>query len=231
MIENLPVWIAWLFGITVILTLWLYWLANLKSGKLIFFITIGSMIHSILAFQGFYADFSTMPPRFIFVLLPSTLIIIYGLLPKVRRRVMQGRDLHLSPFVHLVRVPVEMVLVFLFYHDTVPELMTFEGRNFDILAGITAPIAGALYVRGKISNRIMIIWNIVCLALVSFILINGILSAPLPVQQLAFDQPNTGIAYFPFVLLPAVVVPLVIYTHIIDLFILFGKTKDRNHVS
>jgi hypothetical protein len=42
----------------------------------------------------------------------------------------------------------------------------------------------------------------------------SVLSAKTPFQQLAFDQPNTGIAYFPFVLLPSVVVPLVAVSHI-----------------
>ena len=38
-----------------------------------------------------------------------------------------------------MRVGVEVVLFWLFIKRVVPESMTFEGRNFDIISGITAP--------------------------------------------------------------------------------------------
>jgi hypothetical protein len=52
---------------------------------------------------------------------------------------------------------------------------------------------------------------------VCFILINGILSSELPFQQFAFEQPNRAVNFFPFILLPAVIVPIVIWTHITDI--------------
>ncbi|WP_233632635.1 hypothetical protein [Parapedobacter sp. ISTM3] len=42
--------------------------------------------------------------------------------------------------INVVRIPVEVVLCWLFINGAVPEMMTFEGRNFDIIAGITAPL-------------------------------------------------------------------------------------------
>ncbi|MEM6523690.1 MAG: hypothetical protein AAF693_07855 [Bacteroidota bacterium] len=226
MIEDLPIWIEILFVFITLFTVWLYWLANLQSGKLLVWILILSILHAVAAYLGFYSDFDVMPPRFLLVLLPSVVAIAYGLSPKVRRRVLENRDLQLSPFVHTIRIPVEIVLLFLFYNGTIPVLMTFEGRNLDILAGITAPIMGSLYLHGKVSSKIMLVWNIICLGLVSFILTNGILSAPLPFQQFGFDQPNIAVAYFPFVLLPAIIVPLVIYTHLIDIMLLVNKMKE-----
>jgi len=95
--------------------------------------------------------------------------------------------------------------------------MTFEGRNFDIIMGITAPVIGLLLINRKLNTKVLFVWNIVGLLLVSFILFNGLLSAEVPFQQFAFDQPNRAVAYFPFVLLPATVVPIVIWTHISDI--------------
>ena len=60
-------------------------------------------------------------------------------------------------------------------------------------------------------------WNIIGLILVLFIMIIGTLSADIPFQQFGFDQPNRGLQYFPFILLPALIVPLVIYAHITDI--------------
>ena len=94
--------------------------------------------------------------------------------------------------------------------------MTFEGRNFDILAGITAPIMYYLvFVKQSMSKKTLLFWNFACLALLLNIVINAILSAPLPFQQFAFEQPNIAILYFPFNLLPSIVVPVVLFAHLV----------------
>ncbi|WP_108870254.1 hypothetical protein [Aquimarina aquimarini] len=94
--------------------------------------------------------------------------------------------------------------------------------------GITAPVIGWSFLKNKISKQLLLGWNIVELALVLFILINGILSAKFPFQQFGFEQPNRGINYFPFVLLPATIVPIVIWTHLSDIIKLRKKKKKKN---
>ncbi|GAA5221646.1 hypothetical protein GCM10025777_22760 [Membranihabitans marinus] len=107
----------------------------------------------------------------------------------------------------------------------IPELMTFEGKNFDILAGITAPIIGFLWIKKFIGKKILIIWNVLALVLVLFIFVIGILSSELPIQIFGFEQPNKAVIYFPFILLPATIVPIVIYTHITDIIKLWKQKK------
>ena len=116
--------------------------------------------------------------------------------------------------------------MFLFQNKTMPELMTFEGRNFDILAGITAPIIGILFLKNSIGRNALIIWNIIGLFLILFVFVNGILSSELPIQMFGFEQPTQAPNYFPFILLPATVVPIVIYSHITDIVQLW-KEKHR----
>ena len=150
-------------------------------------------------------------------------MIVVGLLPKYRNKLLKNRNRTLSTLLHTVRVPVEIVLFYLFMYGMIPELMTFEGRNFDIAAGLTAPIVGILILAKKASNTMLIAWNALALCLVLFILFNGILSSELPFQQFGFEQPNRAINYFPFILLPAVVVPIVVYTHLTDLIALLSE--------
>ena len=187
---------------------------------------VWSIVHSILAYRGFYQDTTSMPPRFGLVLIPGVLFIILGLLPRHHTWLQIHRNPQLSMLLHTVRLPVEIVLWGLFMHQMVPQLMTFEGRNFDILMGITAPIIGALYYRKKIGKRALLAWNIIGLILVVFILVNGLLSAELPFQQFGFEQPNRALSYFPFVLLPALVVPVVIWTHLSDIILLRKELKS-----
>lgn len=222
MITTIPNWINLLFIVTWMLTLVLFHYANGKPNKLTLLIIGWSLLQSFLAYVGFYEDTQSIPPRFGLVLIPTILLIIYGLLPKQQKWIEKHRNTKISTFLHIVRLPVEIVLWQLFIFQMVPELMTFEGRNFDILAGITAPIVGFGFLKNWIGKKALLIWNVLGLILVLFILFNGILSAELPFQQFGFDQPNRAIIYFPFILLPAVIVPIVIWTHLSDI-IKLGK--------
>ena len=217
MIENLPIWIEILFILTCIVTIGLFYYSNNKPNILILFIIILSIGQSTLAYNDFYQITDSFPPRFLFIILPSLLIIIYGLLPKQTAWIINNRNTKISTFIHLVRLPVEIVLLYLFLNNMIPQLMTFEAMNFDIIIGITAPIIGFLFLKNKISKKILMYWNIIGLILVLFIMIIGVLSAEIPFQQFGFEQPNRGLQYFPFILLPALIVPLVIYAHITDI--------------
>ena len=217
MIANLPYWISGLFLFTWFLTLVFFYYSNGKSSSLVLGLLIWSGIQSALAGSGFYQETQGIPPRFGLVLIPILLVLIYGLLPKQQKWVSENRNIKISTFLHTVRLPVEIVLWQLFAYQMVPELMTFEGRNFDILAGITAPIIGLIYLKNIIGKRLLLVWNFLGLCLVLFIFINGVLSAELPFQQFGFDQPNRAITFFPFILLPSVIVPVVIWTHLTDM--------------
>lgn len=219
MIQDLPNWINLLFIATTISCLLLFHYSNNKPKKLTSFIIFWSVIQSILAYFGFYLNAEAIPPRFLLVLAPAMLVILYSL-TRNRKWFIERRNMQLSTLLHIVRLPVEIILLNLFINQMVPELMTFEGRNFDIIAGISAPIISFLFYKKFIGKKILLIWNIVGLALILFILFNGILSAELPIQQFAFNQPNKAPTFFPYILLPATIVPIVIWTHLSDLIIL-----------
>ncbi|MBK9635957.1 MAG: hypothetical protein IPO64_16130 [Bacteroidetes bacterium] len=107
--------------------------------------------------------------------------------------------------------------------------MTFKGWNFDILMGISAVflLLYLLLTKRKLSRAFILIWNLLGLLLLVNIVIIGILSAPLPIQQLAFDQPNIAVLQFPFIFLPALLVPLVFLSHILTI----KKFKNQNKSS
>jgi hypothetical protein len=174
-------------------------------------------LHAALALNGFYLV-NTAPPRFPLAPFP-TIIILLILFFAFSREGVSVKSLQILTLLSIVRVPVEVVLLWLYQHGEVPQLMTFEGRNFDILSGLTAPLAAWFAFRGgKVNRPFLIVWNLFAFGLLLNIMTNAILSLETPFQQLAFDQPNRGVLYFPFIWLPAIIVPAVFVSHVVSLW-------------
>ena len=117
MIENLPIWVNSTFIATCVLTIILFHFSNGKPKKLTLLIIGWSIMQSILAYIGFYQNMDSIPPRFNLVLIPTTILIIYGLLPKQQKWILESRQTKISTFLHSVRIPVEIVLFELFIND------------------------------------------------------------------------------------------------------------------
>lgn len=173
-------------------------------------------IQGYLGYSGFYLDMVSMPPHILVLFPPVFISIIILFNTKKGKAFIDSLDLKTLTLLHTVRIPIEICLLWLFMADAIPQLMTFEGRNFDIIAGLTAPIVFLLYfIRNKISKKMLLAWNVIMLLFLINIIVNALLSAPLPFQQFAFDQPNIGILYLPYVWLPSFIVPTVFFSHLV----------------
>ena len=205
-----------IFILTTLLSIFLFYKATNKSNAALVVLFVWILLQAILGLSGFYTITNTFPPRFALLALPAILFII-GLFVTAKGRVyIDGLDTKTLTILHIVRIPVELCLYWLFVHKSIPQLMTFEGRNFDIVAGLTAPLIFYFgYPKNKLSKTVLLLWNFICLGLLLNIVINAVLSAPSNFQQFAFEQPNTAILYFPFVWLPCCVVPLVLLAHLV----------------
>ncbi len=228
MIESLPLYVVIVFIFTTLLTVWIF--QNLArrgsfTSKTTTFLSV--IISFWLIFQGtisvlgFYQKTDALPPRlFVFAILPALLLII-GLFIFSRDWI-EKLPLKSLTLLSIIRIPVEICLYWLFQNGQIPQLMTFEGRNFDILSGITAPIMVWFAFRNEqIKRPLLIIWNILCLGLLINIVSHAALSIPSPIQQLAFDQPNKAVLFFPFVWLPSTIVPIVLFSHLASIWQLF----------
>ena len=214
---TIPSHVTAVFIATVLLTLWLF-VKSTKNKTIVTIICIAWLaITGALAYNGFFKDTSSLPPHFIFAVAPPLLAIILLFVTRPGKEFINNIDLRTITLLSIVRVLVELVLYWLFQNKGVPELMTFAGRNFDILSGITAPFVYFICFRGStVTNKpLLLIWNFVCLLLLLNIVINAILSLPFPFQQFAFDQPNIAVLYFPFVWLPSFIVMTVLFSHLV----------------
>jgi hypothetical protein len=226
--ENSPLYISLVFGITTILTVFIFYKAAGQSRKVLLILPGWLILQTIVSCTGFYTVTQIMPPRFILATLPPLLLIAGFFASKKGRRFIDSLQIRWLTLLHIVRVPVEIVLLWLFLDKTVPRLMTFEGRNFDILSGLTVPVIYYLaFIKKKTGRNGLLVWNFICLGLLINIVVIAVLSAPFTFQRLAFDQPNIAILYFPFIWLPSCVVPLVLLSHLASIRQLLSS-KNKN---
>jgi hypothetical protein len=213
--NTLPFFISILFCLTTLLTVALFYKASQGSKTTLIIIVLWLALQSVLGLSGFYQVTNNVPPRFIFLLAPPVLLIIGLLFHPKGKHFLDTLDNKTLTLLHLVRIPVELLLYGLMLHKAVPELMTFEGRNFDVLSGLSAPVIYYFgFIKKTISPKMILAWNIICLGLLLNIVSLAVLSGPFPFQQFAFDQPNIALLYFPFVWLPCCIVPLVLLSHL-----------------
>lgn len=198
------------FILTTIVTLWLFYKAS-GNKKVILGILAWMFLVGILGYTGFYRE----GLRFALLLGPVFIFIIMVFSTEKGQVFASNLDLKWLTLLHSIRIPVEIVLLYIFLAGLIPKIMTFEGFNYDILSGITAPILYYfVFIKKKnLGKTALLIWNIICLVLIFNIVTIAVLSAETPLQQLGFHQPNIGVTYFPFVWLPTVVVPIVIFSH------------------
>ncbi|MBX2840752.1 MAG: hypothetical protein KTR26_03215 [Flammeovirgaceae bacterium] len=196
------------------------------------FVIIGwAAISGTLAWLGFFSDFDTMPPKlFINFFIPLFLILsvlFSGKFTKLLKTVPPSWLMYIQGF----RFFVEILLWMLFLDNLLPIQLTFEGRNWDVLAGITGPIfAYICFGNGRSNINLAIVWNFIGLALLVNIVAMAILSVPLPFRYFMNKPSNVIVATFPVVWLPGLLVPLAYSMHLFSLKQLFVMKKEKQKI-
>ena len=237
--ENVPQYASWTFIAIVITCLgFLFYALNAASPKrkdftptiAITFLIIWIFILVILTFNDFFTDFDAFPPRFIFIAGPPLITIFYLLINGKSRAYLMNMPLSTLTYLHIVRVPVEVVLLWLAQSMVFPMALTFEGVNYDILSGISAPLAGLFLFGLRSKSRIgAIAWNLAALSLVLNIVIRAVSATPFFYDPSVYNVPNLAVFSFPYVLLPGLVVPVVIFAHLVSLVKLFGPQEKEEY--
>lgn len=229
--ETLPLYLPVLFIAATLVAVIFFYKATHGSKTALLVIAGWLALQFFIARTGFYTITSGIPPRFALVLLPPLLAMAGLFATRNGRAYMARLDASWLTLLHTVRIPVEIGLYWLALHKAVPQLMTFEGRNFDLISGVTAPLVFYIgFAAKRLNRKALLIWNVVCLALLINIIVIAILTAPFEFQKLAFNQPNIAVLHFPFVWLPCCIVPLVLFSHLACIYQLAGKTNTPQTV-
>ncbi|HMG68197.1 MAG TPA: hypothetical protein VK588_10940 [Chitinophagaceae bacterium] len=212
--EQLPWYIATTFGITFLLAIGLFSKAAHYAKSFITVLFVLIVIQSALGLAGFYSNPATLTTRFPLLVAPLLFFCIAQFFTQKGKLFLDSLDIKALTILHTIRVGVETVLFWLFVHKAIPRAMSFEGRNLDILSGLTAPLVYYFgFVKHKLSRQVMIVWNVACMLLLFNVVTNAFLSLPARFENFGFEQPLIAVGYFPFLLLPAILVPLILFSN------------------
>ncbi len=159
MIPNLPLYISISFILLTVYVVFIFFKSNKLKSITLPIILIWSVFICVMPYFGIYHyQEGDSYSRFIFVLAPSIVFIIYLLRDKL---FYENRDFRWSTAVHIVRFPVELLLYQLAIREWLPIEMTYKGLNFDIIPGLTAIVLVIFMNYKQINKKFLLAWNII----------------------------------------------------------------------
>jgi len=186
-----------------------------RVGLDIALLAVWIVIPGLLAKAGVLDRYAPLPaPALIVVALVTAFTVGLALSP------IGGRLAATVPLAALVgfqafRVPVELLLHRLFAEGLVPIQMTYLGRNFDVLSGISAALLAAWLAGGRRSRGLVLAWNVFGLVLLANIVVIAALSTPAPFRQFLTEPANRLPSMFPYVWLPTCLVQAALLGHLL----------------
>ena len=168
-----------------------------------------------LAHRGWLGEFDARPPHFFVLMAPTAIATVaLALSPFAARLAARTAWPALIGF-QVFRLPVEIVLATLAGAGIAPPQMTWHGGNFDVLTGLSAPLAAWLAASGRIGRRGILVWNVLGLALLANVVTIAILSTPTPLRVFTNEPANTFVTLWPWVWLPTFLVPAALFGHLL----------------
>jgi hypothetical protein len=218
--------------------LWILILSLVIGGRLsmkagLCFLLLACVWVACFSAVGASGAVTRFPARPVLLVILIPIILVAFLLGGTRlgRPLAENISLQLLVGLQGFRIVVELFLHRLYLEHLVPRDMTFLGRNFDMVTGLSAVALAVWLGRGRISKPLLWIWNCAGLALLANVAVTGILSVPGPLQKLNFAEPNLAITRFPYVLVAGVFVASALWLHVLTFrkLLLSARARGSGH--
>ena len=163
---------------------------------------------------GILRQADRQPPPFAVLVLAIVAIALTIAFSRFGRRLATFLPLWSLVGVQGFRLPLELAMHRMYERGIMPVQMSYSGRNFDIITGLTAIAVAALVWSGRAGRGVVMAWNVLGLALLANILVVAIVSTP-AFQFFGPEHVNVWVMYPPFVWLPAVMVLAALAGHLL----------------
>jgi hypothetical protein len=172
------------------------------------------LVTALVAASGALRRFDATPPPFAILAFAIGIIGITVPCSSLGTLLVRGLPLWALVGFQVFRFPLELVMHRAYVEGLMPVQMSYSGRNYDIVSGITAGVLAIWLGRGRAPRWMVASWNILGFALLVNIVTIAVVSAPL-FRWFGSERLNTFVTYLPFVWLPAVLVVAALMGHIL----------------
>ncbi len=193
------------------------WSAERKASvrkRLLLALGVWALFVSAVSLSGLTSRFDWFPANAAPILLVPLISIVLFSLSATARDMLVHIPASVLATMQVFRIAVEILLWALFVQHLLPIQMTFEGRNFDIVSGVLGGIVGFFFHKNR---QLIFIYNLIGLVLLVNIVGTALLSMPTPFRVFMEEPANTIVLKFPFIFLPAFLVPLAYGLHFLSL--------------
>jgi hypothetical protein len=203
----------WLAPYAILVTVWIAYVAG-------------------ISYSGILADFS-LPPRVpLLIVVPAVMACFIFTGARRFKEVLRQTPLHMPIYFQSFRIVVEFLIFGAFLEGVFPERATFLGLNFDVLAGISAPVTAYLYQRKIINVKGLLGWNFLSMVIL-IVTVYSFISTYYFTDYVARGG-NSDFTKMPYLLLASVLLPVAVFLHIFSLrqiVILRDRTIQKSATS
>ena len=207
----------WIFALAIALSLpILTWRTTRRRSAT--FLTLGlafgwMALTGLLTLTTAFRSFEP-PPPFLITVLVGVIGVVALVLSPLGKEIVGGASLAGLVLFQGFRFPLELLMHRAYTEGLMPVQMSYDGRNLDILTGMSALILGSILLWTQLPKALIWIWNVAGLGLLVNVVGVAILSTPVPFRQFHNDPPNVWILDVPFVWLPMVMVTAALFGHL-----------------
>jgi hypothetical protein len=174
------------------------------------------VIPSALARLGMLNRYDPLPPPALLLVVGLTLLTVAIVSSPLGARLAAGVALGAVVALQGFRIAVELILHRLYLEGVVPIQMTYSGRNFDVITGVTGLLLGSWLLSGRPAPRALVLgWNLLGLALLLNIVGVAVLSTPVSFRRFPEGPPNLLPSTFPYIWLPSFLVQVALGSHLL----------------
>jgi hypothetical protein len=218
-------------GLAVLMTVLSVIAYSKGNRRNLLFLSVGAIFwlssSAFAALSGILARLDILPPPFI-VMMVFALISAFAVgCTSFGKTVAENTSWKILIALQCFRLPLEIFMHHAYEKKIMPIQLSYSGYNFDLLTGLGAVILlEILRFSPKFSKQFIWIWNvwgIYCLIAIGVIAVTGS-----PIIAGFGTEPenlNTWVLFFPYVWLPAVLVVLAVFGHIVITRKLLLKTS------
>ncbi len=162
---------------------------------------------------GFLGNFGFPPRMPLLVVIPAVFMGVFLSGRELFKKVIHQIPTHLIVYLQSFRVIVELLIYGAFLEGILPQQVTFEGTNYDILVGISAIPIGMLIQKEVLSDKGILIWNFISLGILS------VTAGSFIYTFYTFDltPDNLKFVTFPYLLLAGTLLPIAVLLHVISI--------------